>query len=180
MSIKTKIVKLANQAFLYSLWRLNSPKFMEYQLRYLKSMGMKIEGRPKYISNSVSFDGTGYHLISIGNDTVISSDVRFLTHDYSIMRAAGAVNKIPENVIRVVKPISIGRNCFIGTKSLVMPGTTIGDNVILGAGSVVGGNVPSNMVVAGNPAKPVRTIEEHYNIVMSRDKECIVIEKPNI
>lgn len=180
MSLTNKIKKLTNKVFLYVLWRLNSPKFMDYQIRWLKTNGMKLSGRPKYISNSVSFDGTNYSLISIGDGTVISSDVRFLTHDYSIMRAAQAVGKPPNNIIRIVKPITIGSNCFLGTKSLIMPGTSIGDNVILGAGSVVSGNVPSNCVIAGNPAKVLRSIEEHYEKVMSKDKDFIVIERPHV
>lgn len=47
-------------------------------------------------------------------------------------------------------------------------GTTIGDNVIVGAGSVVSGNVPSNCIVAGNPAMVIRTLDEHYKIIKER------------
>ena len=56
-------------------------------------------------------------------------------------------------------PITIGDNCWIGGGSIICPGVTIGDNVVVGAGSVVVKDVPSNVVVAGNPAKIIRELK---------------------
>lgn len=56
-----------------------------------------------------------------------------------------------------VKPIRVGRNCFIGGGSVLMPGVTIGDNSIVGAGAVVTDDVPPFSAVAGNPARVVRS-----------------------
>lgn len=56
----------------------------------------------------------------------------------------------------LAKPITIGNDVWIGGNSTICPGVTIGDNVVVGAGSVVVKNVPSNVVVAGNPAKIIR------------------------
>lgn len=53
-------------------------------------------------------------------------------------------------------PITIGDDCWFGGSVIVLPGVTIGDNVVVGAGSVVTHDVPSNSVVAGNPARPIR------------------------
>lgn len=50
----------------------------------------------------------------------------------------------------------IGKCCFIGAKAIIMPGVTIGDEVIVGSGSVVTKDVPSNCIVAGNPAKVIK------------------------
>lgn len=52
--------------------------------------------------------------------------------------------------------VFIGRNCFIGANSIILPGVTIGDEVVVAAGAVVTKNVPSNTIVAGNPAKQIR------------------------
>ena len=56
-------------------------------------------------------------------------------------------------------PITIGDNVFVGVGSIIMPGVTIGNNVIVAAGSVVTKDVEDGLVVAGNPAKPINTIE---------------------
>ena len=50
----------------------------------------------------------------------------------------------------------IGKNCFVGARSIVLPGVVVGDGSIIGAGSVVVHDVPADCIVAGNPAKPIR------------------------
>ena len=57
---------------------------------------------------------------------------------------------------------------FIGMRSIILQGTNIGDNVIIGAGSVVSGKVESNSVYAGNPAKKICSLEEHKNKLAKR------------
>lgn len=58
--------------------------------------------------------------------------------------------------------VVIGDYVYIGTNALIMPGVTIGNNVLVAAGSVVTKSIPSGMVVAGNPAKKICTIAEYY------------------
>lgn len=53
--------------------------------------------------------------------------------------------------------MTIGSKCFIGVNAIVMPGVTIGDCVVIGSGSVVTKDIPSNCVACGNPAKVIRT-----------------------
>ena len=57
--------------------------------------------------------------------------------------------------------IKIGNNVFIGMRSIILPGVTIGDNVIVGAGSIVTKDIPSNSVVAGVPARVIKSFEEY-------------------
>jgi maltose O-acetyltransferase len=57
------------------------------------------------------------------------------------------------------KPVTIGNDVWIGGKAIICPGVTIGDRSVIGAGSVVTKNVPSGVVVAGNPAKVIRSID---------------------
>lgn len=61
-------------------------------------------------------------------------------------------------------PVRIGKNCWLGAGVIIVPGITIGDNVVIGAGSVVTKDLPSNVVAVGNPCKVLREVNE-------RDKE---------
>ena len=63
--------------------------------------------------------------------------------------------------------VHIGKNCWLGAGVVVLPGVTIGDNVVVGAGSVVTKDLPSNVVAVGNPCKVLREVNE-------RDREYII------
>ena len=56
----------------------------------------------------------------------------------------------------ITKPITIGKNSFIGVRAMILPGVSIGDHAIVGAMSVVSQDVPDHQIVAGNPAKKIR------------------------
>ena len=60
--------------------------------------------------------------------------------------------------LEYAKPIKVGSNVWIGVNVCVMPGVTIGDNVVIGAGSVVNKDIPSNCVTVGNPCKVIKEI----------------------
>ena len=55
-------------------------------------------------------------------------------------------------------PVTIGKNCFIGCNALILKGVVLGDNCVVGAGSVVTGQFEDNCVIAGNPARVIRTL----------------------
>lgn len=57
------------------------------------------------------------------------------------------------------KPIKIGKNCFIGCNALILKGTELGDGCVVGAGAVVSGKFEAGSVIAGNPAKVIRKLE---------------------
>lgn len=57
-------------------------------------------------------------------------------------------------------PVHIGKNCWIGAGAILVPGITVGDNVVIGAGSVVTKDIPSNSVAVGNPCRVLREINE--------------------
>lgn len=58
-------------------------------------------------------------------------------------------------------PVTIGKNCWIGSGVIILPGVTIGDDTVIGAGSVVAGDIPSGVIALGNPCKVVREVNEH-------------------
>ena len=95
-----------------------------------------------------NFDDLYPELIEIGDNSVIATGAKILTHDAISFVSSG------ENV---KKPVKIGKNVFVGFNSIIMPGVTIGDNVIVSAGSVVTKSVPDNKIIGGNPARIIGT-----------------------
>ena len=67
-------------------------------------------------------------------------------------------------------PIHIGRYCWSGAGALILPGVTIGDNTVIGAGSVVTRDIPSGVVAVGNPCRVLRTVGEHDRAFFFRDR----------
>ncbi len=68
-------------------------------------------------------------------------------------------------------PVHIGNNVWIGANSVILPGVTIGDNSVIGAGSVVTKDIPENVVAVGNPCKVLREINEHDKEYYYKDKK---------
>lgn len=91
--------------------------------------------------------------ITIGDDVLLGPNVGLYTANHALdprERAAGAC---------WARPITIGNSVWIGGGVIILPGVTIGDNSVIGAGSVVTRDVPAGVIVAGNPARVNRTIE---------------------
>lgn len=151
------------------LYKFNSEKYKEKYPEFLRKIGIDISEnyystKHGFIAPSVVFDANDYSLITIGNATTISMDVVFLTHDYSISKGLKMID--PKLDGRFLKPIKVGNNCFIGMRTILLPGTVLGDNVIVGAGAVVKGTFPDNVVIGGNPARIICKTDEwakrHY------------------
>ena len=67
--------------------------------------------------------------------------------------------------------VHIGKNCWIGANAVILPGITIGDNVVVGAGSVVTKDLPDNVVAVGNPCRILREINEHDREYYFKDRK---------
>lgn len=149
-----KVFSVFKRKLIFLFDGLNNKIFTKLYTKYLINLGVKIEKYPNYISSTAYIDGLGYDLIHIGKDVVISREVMLLTHDFSIETAFHSVGKGTENrVTHINLPISIGENSFIGARASLLPGTKIGKNCIIGACTVVKGEIPDNSVVIGNPSK---------------------------
>jgi acetyltransferase-like isoleucine patch superfamily enzyme len=107
---------------------------------YTRVWGMDIDPTATF-SLSVRFDKTNPTGLHIGARSYIAFDVAVLTHDMT-------------RGLRL--HTRIGKHCFIGARSVILPGLTIGDESIVGAGSVVTKDVPPRSIVGGNPAQIIR------------------------
>jgi acetyltransferase-like isoleucine patch superfamily enzyme len=100
--------------------------------------------------------GSEPFLISIGDRVTITSGVTLLTHD-----GATWLTRDERGRRYQYRPVTIGSDVFIGVNAIIMPGVTIGDEVIVAAGSVVTKSVPANSVVAGAPARIIGTYNDY-------------------
>lgn len=111
-----------------------------------KFYGMKLAPDVR-ISLKARIDKTNPKAIEVDKETLIAFDAIILSHDFSTGRHSGSD----------AHGTRIGSRCFIGCASIIMPGVTIGNQCIVASGSVVTKDVPSNSIVAGNPAKIIRS-----------------------
>ncbi len=102
--------------------------------------------------------------IYVGDYTMIAPNVVIATAGHPILP------ELREKQYQFNMPVHIGRNCWIGAGALIMPGVTIGDNTVIGAGSVVTKDIPANVVAVGNPCRVLREINEHDREFYFKDK----------
>lgn len=150
--MRLKLYKLIQKYFS----RFTSPQFFSDLLRI---EGFEIgEGTIFYSPNTISVDRERPWMLKIGKYCRITKGCIILTHDYS----RSVLRRKYGELIGEAGETIIGDNVFIGMNSIILMGAKIGSNVIVGAGSVVSGKIPDNVVVAGNPARVIRTLDEHY------------------
>ena len=95
-------------------------------------------------------------LIEIGDNVMIGGGCKIWDNDFHPLNPTERFQDPNKNYKS--RPIKIGNNVFIGGSSIILKGSTVGDNTIIGAGSIVSGNIPTNEIWAGNPAKFVRKV----------------------
>ena len=131
--------------------------------------GMEINGIPNYISSSCWFDGTDYSRIQLNDGCTISSHVSFLTHDWSLHTVGKSLGIVGDLPYGKHGKIFIGEYAFIGRGSILMPNSSIGKGSIVGAGTVVRGNIPDYSIVIGNPCQIIGKSDDYF-------KKVIIIE----
>lgn len=134
--------RFVNQRMFMVLVNLRNRLLYARTWYYRTMYGMDISPDVR-ISLKARIDKTNPKGLSIGEKTMVAFDAIILSHDYASRRHSAKTR--------------IGKHCFIGCASIIMPNVTIGDQVIVAAGSVVTKDVPSNSIVAGNPAKIIKT-----------------------
>ena len=102
--------------------------------------------------------------IYVGDCTMLAPHVTLATAGHPILPS------LRERGLQYNMPIHIGRNCWLGAGVIVLPGVTIGDNTVIGAGSVVTKDIPANVVAVGNPCRVLRPIAERDREFYFRDR----------
>jgi len=96
-------------------------------------------------------------IITLGDNVYLTDNISFITHDGGTLLFR---KDIPD--LEITKPIIIGNNVYVGVNTTFLPGITVGNNVVIGACSVVTKDIPDNSVAVGNPARVIKTSEEYF------------------
>ena len=102
--------------------------------------------------------------IYVGNYTMFGPHCILATAGHPILP------ELREKAFQYNLPVHIGRNCWLGAGVIVLPGVSIGENTVIGAGSVVSRDIPANVVAAGSPCRVLRPIGEHDREFFCRDR----------
>ena len=135
-------VRFINQNMFMVLVRIRNSLLYARTWYFRTVYGMDI-AKDLRLSFKSRIDKTNPKGLTIGEKTMVTFDAIVLSHDYASRRHAAKT--------------VIGTHCFIGCGSIILPNITVGNHVIVAAGSVVTTDVPDNCIVAGNPAKVIKT-----------------------
>lgn len=102
-------------------------------------------------------------LITIGNNVYITSGCQFITHDGGTLILR---KEVPD--LELTAPIIIGNDVYIGLNTVILPGVTIGNRCIIGAGSIVTEDIPDNSAAAGVPARVIKTVDAYLDGAKTR------------
>lgn len=134
-------------AYLYKIYRRH---FKIDPLRELIKKGLVVGNNFSMLGEAKIDPNHCWH-VTIGDDVTLAPRVNIIAHDASTKRHL--------NYTKIGK-ITIGDRVFIGACSIILPGVKIGNDVVIGAGSVVARDIPDRVVAAGNPAKVLYPIDE--------------------
>lgn len=134
----------------YAIMGFLSNFIQKFRFLKLRLLGYNNISPSAIIESNLNLDRVYPKGIHIGDNTLIASRTTILCHEHVKRDKANESNPW-------VTDTYIGKNCFIGVGSMILPGVKIGDEVIIGAASVVTKDIPSNSIAVGNPARVIKT-----------------------
>lgn len=144
-----------NKLYVYFYCKSNSDRY----IKYLRKQGISIgDGCIFRGPRSSAIDLSRPSLVEIGNFVDMNLNFTILTHDYG----TSVFLRVYKKFVNSSGKVKIGNNIYFGKNCTVLKGVTIGDNCIIGAGSIVNKNIPENSVAAGVPAKVICSLDEYY------------------
>lgn len=164
-------------------YNLTRPLEQEKREKMLKEMFAEI-GEGCYIEPPLHANWGGHHVhfgkyVYANFNLTLVDDTHIYVGDYTmlgpnvVLATAGhpILPELREQAYQYNVSVRIGRNCWLGAGVIVLPGVTIGDNTVIGAGSVVTKDIPANVVAVGNPCRVLREINEHDREFYFKDRK---------
>lgn len=147
--------------------KIRAKLLREYTTEELIKEGLKV-GKNFNRQRDCIIDESHCWLITIGNQVTLAPRVHILAHDASMKMFLGYTK---------IGQVNIGDNVFIGAGSIILPGVTIGECVVIGAGSVVSKDIPANSIAIGNPAKVITSLDEYLKKHKNNMKNCPIYDE---
>ena len=132
-------------------------------IAFARKIGVQVGDNCRFLKTHPRTFGSEPYLTKIGNHVTITAGVRFINHDGGMW-----IFRDQEPDIELFGTITIGDNVFIGMNTLILPGVSIGNNCVIGAGSIVTRNIEDNSVAVGVPAKRLKSVDEYRESVDER------------
>ena len=136
-------------------------------LGYAKSLGVRMGENMHFYAMKAGMFSTEPWLITIGNNVYITADCQFIAHDGGTLILR---KEVPD--LEWTAPITIGNDVYIGIRTTILPGVTIGNRVIIGACSVVTKDIPDNSVAAGVPARVIKSVDAYLEAMKRKSLHC--------
>ena len=164
-------------------FNMTRPTEMDKREQLLKEMFAEI-GEGCYVEPPLHSNFGGHHVhfgknVYANFNLTLVDDTHIYVGDYTMfgpnvtIATAGhpICPELREKGLQYNMPVRIGKNCWIGANAVILPGITIGDNVVIGAASVVTKDIPSNVVAVGNPCRVLREVGEHDRKYYYKDRK---------
>jgi len=147
----------------------------EEYVHYLRKHGIRVGEKVNFRGPAdTTIDFTRPCLVELGNNLDINHNFSILTHDFGTF----VFRNYYKDFVNSSGKVKIGDNIVFGRDVTILKGSSIGDNCIIGAGSIVSGVIPSNSVAVGRPAKVVCSLDDYYNKRKAiQEKEAIEYAK---
>ncbi len=171
--------------FVEKLYDFNATRPLEQEKRakMLKEMFAEI-GDDCYIEPPLHSNWGGKHVhfgkgVYANFNLTLVDDTHIYVGDYTMLGPNVVIATAGHPILPELRPLAyqynmpvhIGKNCWLGAGVIVLPGVKIGDNSVIGAGSVVTKDIPANVVAVGNPCKVLREINEHDKEYYFKDRK---------
>jgi acetyltransferase-like isoleucine patch superfamily enzyme len=132
-------------------------------LGYARRLGVHMGKNVNFYGMRPGMFSTEPWLVTLGDNVYITAECWFLTHDGGTLILR---KEVPD--LELTAPITVGNDVYIGVRTLILPGASIGNRCIIGAGSVVCGRIPDNSVAAGVPAKVIESTDEYLKSAQAK------------
>ena len=171
--------------FVEKLYDFNATRPLEQEKRakMLKEMFAEI-GDDCYIEPPLHSNWGGKHVhfgkgVYANFNLTLVDDTHIFVGDYTMLGPNVVIATAGHPILPELRPLAyqynmpvhIGKNCWLGAGVIVLPGVTIGDNTVIGAGSVVTKDIPANVVAVGNPCRVLREINDHDKEYYFKDRK---------